>query len=1124
MSRVLTSAMQTEIAADGSKPVLLVTLSQRVPGVVRTVRLASRGDGVTAGGYSLGGNTYSAKIASVPRFRMALIGAGGVGVLDGGELVLTNVEDDGTLWSDLLDDGSLDGAELAFEAIFITGSETTSDVIPLRTGIVDNSDGTIERMRLAWLDGATRKYVNIPTEKFLFSDYPYAPLDLVSHRRVKPIVLGDMTGKLFDLATPGSGLHRHVRAPLIGGAECTYFLRDIGTSDDQEDLVVLQDVVCEIPSGSRSLSGDYIQITGNELNAWVPPHRVHEDTTGVDDAPYARSENLDEYAVLETGDMLQVDLPGLPESLGAFGAADPPYVAADYTVYIVHSGSSTPSADFSVELSGTGAIEGPNTVNPTGTVATTSYTVGDHFADPGWKETALISVKVDHNAGTVNIHRVIAKVVFRSLETLSAYEEQRVYRSQLGFSEAASGDYQDGGFIVHNVRKTTPFRRPGDQIEAIARNKNWGLGLRAGSTYYSLTTLYAAASDTDTRIYTLWNISGYVSVGQVLNIAGENVRITAAAAAYIDVERGVLGGRAMWQSAGTTIFAVPTGGEIDCASFLGALTVWKLPTGDELLTNGEFESTTGWTQSDPSAKGGHEQTTDKYARYYAARVYRDADGGTTPSWNRAVTTTSGDRYMVGFWYKTDGSVNSGIEGGVQIDGAVNVLPAAEDYTYRECIFLASGSSTTLYFCAPATWSGDGVDSVYYDEISVRKVTEWQWDHVIDEEIDARSWLDRACPEAKLRIIEDGSGRTAARPYFSLRESADTWDDSVIVTGIRDASGQWRSIEPVKVTRTPMSEICTGVEVRYGWDERRQRYLRSTYVSCREESTGQSVASWSQPVDAFGEITVADTSDIYPLERWSSGEFTKFDVGTFSISGTSVQIDTAQFVTDGVEAGDWFWWSVGVASLGILAVIESVDSETTLTLRETSTSSSATQVTRYFSCFPYLFRAGGKVFVPVVSSGVGSEHATIVYTQPVDFLDPVNLPDSEPEADDVIWKLWSDSHDGASTRDQVETVRANRERLSMKRLAMFDRATTKLIEARRIQDRETAVALRDHTFDYYDRRYLFDTQTDLSTLEREVGDVVTLEHAMVPGDSMRCEIVRQEIDVEQGLIRYRLREM
>ena len=93
-----------------------------------------------------------------------------------------------------------------------------------------------------------------------------------------------------------------------------------------------------------------------------------------------------------------------------------------------------------------------------------------------------------------------------------------------------------------------------------------------------------------------------------------------------------------------------------------------------------------------------------------------------------------------------------------------------------------------------------------------------------------------------------------------------------------------------------------------------------------------------------------------------------------------------------------------------------------------------------------------------------------------------------------------------------------------RLATFYQHRSKLTEAKRIQDRETAVALRDHVFDYYNRRHLFDTQTNLSTLEREVGDVVTIEHAMVPGGSMRCETVRQEIDVEQGLVRYRLREM
>jgi hypothetical protein len=66
----------------------------------------------------------------------------------------------------------------------------------------------------------------------------------------------------------------------------------------------------------------------------------------------------------------------------------------------------------------------------------------------------------------------------------------------------------------------------------------------------------------------------------------------------------------------------------------------------------------------------------------------------------------------------------------------------------------------------------------------------------------------------------------------------------------------------------------------------------------------------------------------------------------------------------------------------------------------------------------------------------------------------------------------------------------------------------------VNELRRAGALRDHTFDYYDRRCIIDTQTDLSTLAREVGDVVTIEHALVPGGSMRCEIVKQEIDVDQ----------
>ena len=110
---------------------------------------------------------------------------------------------------------------------------------------------------------------------------------------------------------------------------------------------------------------------------------------------------------------------------------------------------------------------------------------------------------------------------------------------------------------------------------------------------------------------------------------------------------------------------------------------------------------------------------------------------------------------------------------------------------------------------------------------------------------------------------------------------------------------------------------------------------------------------------------------------------------------------------------------------------------------------------------------------------------------------------------------------AGFRDQAKTIGANRERTSMKRVATLGQARTLTHESQIIQDRETAIALRDHLFDQTGRRWVFETQTDFSTWDREVGDFVTLSHDMVPGGSMVCEIVEQRPDFARGVIGYRL---
>ena len=191
------------------------------------------------------------------------------------------------------------GATLDLALVFGTGSETASDVLWLARGEVRNPSHDEATAVFEWLDGASRKHRVWPVAKFTPADYPDAPTD--RWFTPKPVIFGDMTGRAFDLTTPRSASWRHVVCPQVSGMPPRYYAGDAGTSDGQEDLIVLGGIVCEIPSASRTLGADYLEITGQEMHGWVRPVREGSSTTGVDDAAYARTDDLDEYAVVGPG-------------------------------------------------------------------------------------------------------------------------------------------------------------------------------------------------------------------------------------------------------------------------------------------------------------------------------------------------------------------------------------------------------------------------------------------------------------------------------------------------------------------------------------------------------------------------------------------------------------------------------------------------------------------------------------------------------------------------------------------------------------------------------------------------------------------------------------------------------
>jgi len=533
MGRNITGGQRTAMAARGSTPQLLMVLTQRIPGVNRTYRFALQGDSSAAYGYTIGGNAYTAMLAQAPTFRWSVPRLGGIGALDQGQLAVVNPDSVGDLWTDLLDNGALDGAELAFYFVFVTGSEGAADLLPLGRGLIQNCEATVEQVQMPWLDAASAAYGDFPKKVFIYSEHPLAADGLWG--AVKPVVLGDMTGLGFDMAAsePVSGKWRHVRCPGIDISRQRHYVVDVGTANAQEDLIILGDgVVCQIVSGNRTLStpptagGEYLQIDNQKVTAWIAPHRVNAATSGVLNPEYARSDDLDQYAEVDNTETLQVDFPGLDAGMGGYSDNGTP-AAADATIHIIHStASGTGSVDVTVYLAGA-PISGPTTITP-GTVRSTSaLQFGASLTD--LDDVRDLSVKLVGGSATVSrVHRIALGVRLRSNETMAGTSEQRVFRSQRGFIESAvsaASDYQDGGYVKPAGRTATALTNPADQVEALLRNRNWGLGRRAPSYTNPSAALVSHQSPSDTDIefpgYTGWSFNE----GDVILVNGELMRI-----------------------------------------------------------------------------------------------------------------------------------------------------------------------------------------------------------------------------------------------------------------------------------------------------------------------------------------------------------------------------------------------------------------------------------------------------------------------------------------------------------------------------------------------------------------------------------------------------------------------
>ena len=881
----------------------------------------------------------------------------------------------------------------------------------------------------------------------------------------------------------------------------------------------LSGVLCEIPPSSRTLAGESLQITSNVLHAWVRPHRLNSATSGPANAEFVRTDSLDEAAWVDGGDVLGADFPGLSGSLGAFGAANT-LVASDVTIYTIYekvnSGESNP-ATLSVFLNAS-AISGHSSLNLNGSgTAVDSQEIGDHLTD--WSDLQTLSVRITGATGTqgVFVKRILLRAVFRSNEVLSSWRAQKVFRSQQGFIESAvsaTDDYQNGGYLLPAGQSTEPFRNPADQVEVILRNRNWGLGLTAPEYTDSGSDLASPVGNG-----TSWEVDDGTDFaeGDVVLCDAEVVRVTSISGNTLTVERGCDGSRPECHDQNTDLYLVGSDGEVNTGSFRGAAGILRHETGDDLVSGGEMEAfssgvAAGWTKDDASSHGSFAADTG-YARRYGQKITRTSAGDTVGIYQDLTCTLNG-WYLLRGWYKGDAVV--------YVSSYVWSLESADDWTEFEIPFQAYSSSMRVHLRVGATAG----DEALFDEVSCRALTDWCWDHSVDAESDSYTWLDRACSEAKLRLIEDGTGRTAARVWWFGRESTATWDESILVAELRGAKGPWRNVALVKVSQTPAEDVATAVRVRYGYDHLQRTWTSVVDVSASRENTGETVMSYTdQPsLHGGGTLVVSGTSGLFPAGRWTSGQAAATASGT---PRTVLAIAGATFLTDGVEAGDWLWVKSTTAhDLRLLAMIESVDSETQVTLSEPLPELSAHTIV--YTAMPNLLATGGAIFLPVVGGGPGAETTTLtVYMFLERDGDWITIPASSssvPSAGEAIWKLTSTSSDGAGVRDQALTVGADRERRAMVRLATTGTPRVRSVDAARIRERETAVALRDHLFDLSARRYVIDVTTDFSTVDHEVGDAVTLEHELVPGGSLRVELLRQELDLENGVIRWRGREL
>ena len=1107
--KYLTSQASTSLAARGSRPVALVTVTVRsATGGNTSYRWASQADG--SYGYQIGGSgpLYRADLSALQRISRSLRPLGGIAAQSGDDVVLVNPDEEGTFVSELFEDCDLDEATVSVDLVFATGAESTSDVIRLAHGIVGEPRIDVRRVVLPWRDAAGRYYCELLNGRIITQKaYPFAPSG--NWGRIRPVVLGDLRGQGFDMSTPASGEFPHVPAPAINAQRQRFSLYDNSSDSDCETLLALYDHLIRVPDASRSLGTDYLQLDDNQFELLLRPHRIDDSTQGVENPEYASTHALDQTARVPAGTALFVDVPGANANLGQIGAGAT-LVAGDVAVHVVYSkvnSGDTNPGQLTIRHQGVG-ITGHTGLNLNGAgTSVDTQLIGDHLT--GWDDLRELSVIVSGAVGTsgVYVRRILVKVLFRCDEVRASFAQQQLYRAQQGFVEsaaAATDDYQDGGYLYY-TRTADPFTNPADIAEVLLRHREWGLGLRAPA----MTDTGETLDDPTDVVTTNWSVSddGPFSAGDVLLADWEVVTVEAVSGDDLTVTRGALGSRPTSHADGTVIYRFGSEGEVDCASFRSAAGILREVDEQELLTNGCMEGTyaaglaPGWSKADPDSNGVY-SAGPGYTGRYAQQIERTGMTGTPPAMYQTHSPLS-----VSQWYRLSLFVRSS-SGGTSVECAIlqtggNLFPEYE--VGSEWRLITYDFQATAIALGVRFRNIGPLDSTFLiDGVSLQRIEPWQMSFALTEPLDAASWLDRTfLPQACMRLFSSEHGRIRASTPWPGRLSVMTLDAGTIVVD-HDPADSPNAAPMISLARTPLDEVFTGVSLRYASNALTDGYDGAVHVSSVRSSTGQSVVSVSSgsPLDT---LTVASSDALAPKDAADE------TASHITASGTTVTLPSGDLVSNGVVAGDWL---IVRTSYGVfLHQIASVISATQVELVDDPP---VFDDLGQWSAGDNLYLAGNEIF-GTFQTPTGT--TATIFRQ----LDSLNLTtEKSMQPGDLIWVLASSSDDGTGAPDEGHCIRRARERATMFRLARYQLERTLSFDAPYIRDARTARALRNRLFDAHDRGWLITLTTDLSTLALDVGDQVTVEHDVVPHGSMSGEIIRQSIDIAAGRIEYVIR--